>query len=348
MQVMDPTRMDIALNPRSRKKHDSTFADHTAVCAQVGIPAIPVTYLSVGIYMTFKAGVNGSAASLVSYCTHVKRSIADHHGEQWFPTDSIANKWILQLRRGLSILHFKEAEQSEPFRQSMTIQIEKLDFSSIGLSPNVKSVLIAMLDQAHDGTHRVGELLTPHALREDCSHVGKHLVFKFNEFDRPEVHKTSCCPPAVLHRDARSFSSLHAWWSVSKGSKHAFCHVNDDGTLVPDRHLAKSTVQRWLRPVFALLKITNVTLHGLRAAGLMHQMIRGVNPMFSALQGHWSLNSQSQFAHARLSPLERLEHLDQIAGCFGALAGGQTRHGSGLGFFVCGNRSTTSQWLPIP
>ena len=74
--------------------------------------------------------------------------------------------------------------------------------------------------------------------------------------------------------------------------------------------------------MFAILDVHNVSLHGLRAGGLIHQIIRGVNPMFSALQDHWSLNSQSQFAHARLSPLERLEHYDNISGCFGTHMGG--------------------------
>jgi hypothetical protein len=222
----------------------------------------------------------------------------------------------MQLRRGLQTLYFKEVNQSEPFRQSMIINISKLDFSQFGFHDNVKTTLIAFLDQCHDGTHRAGELLNPNALRTDHVEVGDHLAFEFSAINRPKAHKTSFCPAVVLHKKTRAHASLRKCWAAESRTKHAFCHVQDDGTFVPGRHLSKSTVERWLKPILKFLKVENVTLHGCRAAGLIYQTMRGVNPLYSALQGHWSLSSQSQFAYSRVSPAERLQHYDELKGHF--------------------------------
>ena len=308
--------MEVALNPNSRTKHDSTFADHFAVCHYAGITPRPVSCLSLGVYLTFKAGVNDSAESSPACCTHVKRGLMDYCFDTWFNPRSVAWTWMMQLRRGLQMSCFKEVNQSEPFRQSMIIDISELDFTQFGLHDNVKTTLIAFLDQCHDGTHRAGELLNPLALRTDCVEVGEHLAFEFSAVNRPKAHKTSFCPAVVLHKKTRAHASLRKCWAAESTTKHAFCHVEDDGTFVPGKHLTKSTVERWLKPMFALLHIENVTLHGCRAAGLIYQILRGVNPLCSALQGHWSLSSQSQFAYSRMSPAERSQCHDELKGCF--------------------------------
>ena len=316
IQTMDTVRMEVGLNPNSRSKYDSTFADYFAVCNYSGIRPRPVSYLSLGVYLTFKAGVNDSAKSLPAYCTHIKRGLMDYYFDTWFNPRSVAWTWIMQLRRGLQILYFKEVNQSKPFRQSIIIDISNLDFTQFGFHSNVRTTLLAFLDQCHDGTHRAGELLNDKALRSDYVHVGKHLAFEFNELNRPKAHKTSFCPAVVLHNKTRAHSSLTKYWAAQSTTKHAFCHVRDDGTFVPGRHLSKSTVERWLKPIFEFLKIEDVTLHGCRAAGLIYQIMRGVNPLLSALQGHWSLSSQSQFAYSRMSPAERLQYYDELKGFF--------------------------------
>ena len=131
-----------------------------------------------------------------------------------------------------------------------------------------------------------------------------------------KAHKTNFCPPAVLHKDSSCFPALIRWWRLQGVSRHAFCHVTDHGEVVPTRPLRKSTVERWLRTLFKANNITGITLHGLRAAGLMYQILRGVSPMFSALQGHWSLQSQQQFSYSRFDAHERLEYYSSLPGHF--------------------------------
>jgi hypothetical protein len=138
----------------------------------------------------------------------------------------------------------------------------------------------------------------------------EHIQFNYSLINRPKNHKTKFCPPAVHHHDSRSCCHMRKAWAsrnVTPGmSAHAHAHVDKWGKFCESRHLSRGTVEMWLSKIFPLIKVTGVTLHGLRAGGLI--CLRNVDPRFSGLQGHWSANSQTQILYARVNALKRLEY----------------------------------------